>query len=119
VKKLLSIGALMLVILVGVTMSGCGKTNGDPDFENDIVIVIVHENFQLREFTVDDFLPVQVEEIGLLSPPKQITPSYRPIIYLKLVEPGKQNVLDAVKIIEQLEFVYHAQPNYIYVAQDL
>ena len=88
----------------------------DQDFRDDTVLVIIDKNFFYQQFTVEDFAAVNAISISWLTesyladPPEALNHIYA----IKLGETGKQNVLDAIKILETFDFVKCAEPCYIY-----
>ena len=88
----------------------------EQDFTDDTVLVIIDKNFFYRQFTVEDFAAVNAVSVSWLTesyladPPEALNHIYA----IKLGETGKQNVLDAIKILETFDFVKCAEPNYIY-----
>ena len=103
--------------------SGCQhKDTYEFDFEDDQVVVVIHESFQLKDFTVDDFKIVKAKEIIWLMPdvPPSIAsfPVNWPIIRIILSNPGRQNVICAIELIKNLEFIYSAEPEFNFPAID-
>jgi len=88
----------------------------EQDFTDDTVLVIIDKNFFYQQFTVEDFAAVNAVSVSWLTesyladPPEALNHIYA----IKLSETGKQNVLDAIKILETFDFVKCAEPSYIY-----
>ena len=81
------------------------------DFKDDQIFVVIHESFHSRDFTVRDFKIVNAKEIIGLRPASRF-PGRRAMIML-LSNPGRQNVICAVELIKNLEFVYAAEPRFV------
>ena len=104
----------------------------DADFSDDKIIIIVKHYYSMsfKEYSVSDFLPVKLEsvedltyETGLMVKAKMtgknywmgdgscITPennqsnvyTYNQMLGLTLAEPGKENVLTAIEILQERE----------------
>ena len=110
------------------------ETQGyEADFEDDSVLVIItnQKSLEFHEYTVDDFPEINcisvedlspyadrsIEEkrsyLGLDGSKGRIDASkYKQILYIKLAEHGKKNVLDVIEILEKRDDVYCAEPNY-------
>ena len=114
----------------------CTATIEDNFADDCVLVVIDHANSIVdRVFTADDFLDVDVKEITYLTSP--ITPlfeeseteeeaqakaetlaltnveEFNHIIRIDLNVTGKDKVLEAIKVLEKLDFVLSAEPNYI------
>ena len=121
-KKLLSITALMLVILVGVTMSGCREKY---NFADDTVIVTLTHDASLasrlsgQPYSVADFTEigaVNVEYIGGWDNTPQWVidaPTYRAIYTITLSQKSHKNVLSAIKLLNERSDIQSASPNHI------
>lgn len=103
------------------------------DFEDDSVIVIItnEKSLEFHEYTVDDFPEINCISVEDLSPyagrsteekrsylgldgsKGRIDASkYKQILYIKLAEHSKENVLGVIEILEKRDDVYSAEPNY-------
>ena len=110
------------------------ETQGyEADFEDDSILVIItnEKSLEFHEYTVDDFPEINcisvedlspyadrsIEEkrsyLGLDGSKGRIDASkYKQILYIKLEEHSKENVLDVIEILEKRDDVYSAAPNY-------
>lgn len=110
------------------------ETQGyESDFEDDSVLVIItnEKSLEFHEYTVEDFPDINcisvedlspyadrsIEEkrsyLGLDGSKGRIDASkYKQILYIKLAEHSKENVLDVIEILEKRDDVYCAEPNY-------
>lgn len=98
------------------------------DFSDDkVVIVIFHEYSGLdKEWHIEDFPGVDIESIDYvtsLKDPNKEYPylnyeSYNQILALNLANPGKENVINAIKVLEENPVVKSAEPNYIFYIDD-
>ena len=123
-------------------MENLGTVTTMPDFADDsVMVVLTHEaSLEFIDYTPTDFPEIECAEIEDLSSGKgakvQVVlrgeeletdsigarfmnqnidvDGFRRILYLKLTNPSKGNVLRAVAALEQREDVYFAEPNYIY-----
>ena len=90
------------------------------DFKDSIVVVIIQENSNMRDFSVNDFEIVNAKEIIWIAPsvPNNIAPIpfKRPILHIVLKQPGRQNVICAVQLLETLDYVYAAEPDFDLIA---
>lgn len=100
----------------------CTATLND-NFTDDTVIVVVNntnslngKNINLKTFgtnTFDELEEFKIDADELDNYEYINAEEYRRIIYLKLKNPGKENVLSAIKKLEKLDWVESAEPNYI------
>ena len=89
----------------------CEATLEDDFTDNDILLVMTPEN-NFREYTVNDFSNIGCIEIeDLTNKPKE--GKLCRILHLTLDTHSKQNVLDSIKILEERDDIYSAEPNYI------
>ena len=89
----------------------CNATLDDDFTDNDILVIMTPEN-NFREYTVEDFSDIgciQIKDLTIGPTEGRLCR----ILHLKLEEHSKQNVLDAIKILEQRDDVYSAEPNYL------
>ena len=121
--KKFCVGVLLTMATIGFV--GCGKSSSSfpcpdtcqhedtytgLDFKDDVVVVIIKESFKTRDFSVNDFKIVNAREINWVT---QGVPNVdRHIINVVLTQPGRQNVICAVKLIGTLEYVYAAEPDF-------
>lgn len=113
-----------------------------PDFAEDgVMVVLTHEaSLQFIDYSPADFPEIELTEIQDFSSGKGAkvqavlrgelletdsigarfmnqnvdVDGFRRILYLKLANPGKGNVLRTIVALEQREDVYSAEPDYIY-----
>ena len=119
-KKLFSITTLMLVILVGVTMIGCGNRNGKISefcYETVIVQLTVAASDAAtlagHTFTPADFPEVALSEVRLLGGSAPTPPGMSKFLALTLENPGRDNVLKAVYELNKRGDVYLASLSYV------
>lgn len=101
----------------------------EDNFKDDSVIVVIfHKDSALdREFFKEDFPGVDIDEIVYLSSlkdPNKEYPminlnKYHQILELKLTTPGKSNVLEAIKVLEENPLVMSAEPNLVFYMDDI
>ena len=104
----------------------CQATLED-DFADDSVLVVINKaNSEINKvYTTDMFPGVELKEIKDLTyiegnPDEKSylnQEKFHQILHLKLIKPGKEEVLKAIREIEKLDFVLAAEPNY-YVSVD-
>ncbi len=87
----------------------CEATLEDDFTDNDILLVMTPEN-NFREYTVNDFSNIGCIEIEDLSIDPEEGKLCR-ILHLTLDTHSKQNVLDSIKILEERDDIYSAEPN--------
>ena len=98
----------------------------DDDFTDENVIVMLNRETsrKLADYTPEDFPEIEcVRVYDLLSYSTAkyreiaaaggVIPYYYQTLCITLAEPGKQNVLDAIKALEQRDDIYLAEPDYI------
>lgn len=118
----------------------CSATLED-DFLDDSVIVVINKEVsnQKQQFTVADFELSTVSEVknltgdvtGYDTQDSQVLSKsfsadsvieqegHKDIVVLELETKGKQNVLDTIKQLEELDFVESAEPNYLFSPDDI
>ena len=91
------------------------------NFVDDSIIVTMKNQYSTINgtWTTDDFLPVETVAVTDLRPiPEdqvqeyQAKPEFRTILCLTLANPGKENVLQAIAILNEREDILAAEPNY-------
>ena len=98
------------------------KGTVDDDFPDDLVIVVLKKPINFIELSVECFgleNAVNIEYVGGVTPPDYLfkpeyeyqLEHYRQIIYIHLEPLGKEKVIEAVRVLEQLEFVKTASPS--------
>lgn len=102
----------------------------DENFEEYSVMVVITNiaSLQFHTYTPEDFPEIQCADVNDLSTASASRVQaklngeyikdvniyeYNQILCLRLKNPGKQNVLDAIKELEKREDVLSASPNYI------
>lgn len=88
----------------------CEATIDDDFTDNEILIVVTPEN-NFREYTINDFSNIGCIEIEDLTIEPKENELCR-IFHLTLSFHSKQNVLDSIKVLEEREDIYSAEPNY-------
>lgn len=134
-KKTISIiMAFVLVVCTSMLIQAAEKeekvyTNIDitDDFLDDRVIVVIFHEFSGldKEYSKEDFPGVDIESIDYitsLKDPNKDYPmlnleSYHQILELRLSNPGKENVISAIRVLEENPIVMSAEPDtYVYAA---
>ncbi len=88
----------------------------EDEFEDNKILVIVYPQWNQKEYTVDDFTQISCIAIEEIFKPKQNESPSR-IFELTLDQHSKENVLECIRILEQREDVYCAEPDgYMYPA---
>ena len=136
-KKIIALGVLLIIL----SFAGCGcmnvsrefdltdpkeywKGNIDEDFNDDSVLIILRKTstfpeLKLRHFRLDN--AESLEYLTGVRPPdyffkeeyQHLLVDYRQIVCIKLKQHGKEKVIDAIKQLEELDFVKRASPNHI------
>ena len=88
----------------------CEATIEDDFTDNEILIVVTPEN-NFIEYTINDFSAIGCVEIEDLTIEPKENELCR-IFHLTLSVHSKQNVLDSIKVLEEREDIYCAEPNY-------
>ena len=86
----------------------------DMDFsENEVLVVMTKEQSRLKqEYTASDFPQLNnIVSVRCLMNTSQQSDKYS-ILLITLNENDKEKVLDTIKILEGLDYVYAAEPNY-------
>ena len=87
----------------------------EDDFTDDKILLTIDKYFCDKTFTVEDFHMIDVAEVKSLGGGRLPDGSPANQMYtLTLEEPGKVNVIKAIRKLEIFAFTYTAQPNYIY-----
>jgi len=116
----------LVVVIVGAMMVGCRRGNSIQfsfpcvgecvhydtfdglDFDYNIVLVAIHIDFRMRNFSIEDFNMINAVEVRLLVP-TSFYPISGPIISIRIAEPSRRNIICAMNIVNDLEFVYIAE----------
>lgn len=92
----------------------------DDEFTPDIIIVSIKQKYSSQVFTMEDFAGVELEKVECLTEyayerysDGNYPENFHHMYSLTLKVQTKENVLAAIKILEQLDFVNVAGPNYI------
>ena len=116
-KKLISIGALMLVVLMGVVMTGCDDneaTTGGYDYSmvRAYIDEEFYEKFDAKGFTLNDFNVLGFTNISSFTywyfPDGADGLPSEKYISLKLKKTGKENAEQAIVHLERFGFVKSA-----------
>ncbi|MBQ5994838.1 MAG: hypothetical protein IJL63_03150 [Clostridia bacterium] len=89
----------------------------DQDFEGDKVVVEIKKYASVhgKKFTPEDFPGVDIESVDTLEIGKDKPQGeFHLFCVITLNHKGKQEVLDAIAILEQMDFVRSALPHYYY-----
>ena len=94
--------------------------NISQDFDDRTILLLMDKNYTSWRFYASDFAGVDVVEVRSLSVLRLMSPSalidlkdFRDILAIEIGNPGKQNVINAIRKLEKLGFVQYAGPNYI------
>ena len=93
------------------------KVTIDQDFTDDCFMVRIKKAASVhgREFTAEDFPGIDIASVKTIDMGKDKGPGeFHIFCIIYLENKGKQEVLDAISIVEQLDFVQSAQPNMTY-----
>ena len=107
----------------------CNATLDDEFEEYSVMVVMTNiASLQFKTYTPEDFPEIQCADVNDLSTASASRVQaklngeyikdvniyeYNQILCLRLKNPGKQNVLDAIKELEKREDIKSASPNYI------
>ena len=84
----------------------------EDDFRDDMIMVCIKKGYSevKQEYTVEDFpyLELRSVETGM-----KYIEGFRAVLHLYLNTPGKQNVLDAVSLLEKDGRIYYAGPKHV------
>ena len=106
-KKLVTIGMIMMIIFAGVAMSGCSRNRQGFCYETVFVILTVSASALDRTWVPADFAnEVVLSEVSVLITPA--TPEDRKTLFLTLENPGRRNVLRAVDALNNRSDVHRA-----------
>lgn len=96
----------------------------EEEFTGDMVLMVLrktstHPELEARHFNLNNI--EMVEYVGGARPPDYFfTPGYenalkdyRQIVFIHLKQHGKEKVIEAIRILEKLDFVMWAGPNHI------
>jgi hypothetical protein len=89
--------------------------NISEDFDDKTILIITDKNYTSWRFLASDFFDVNVKCVQSLMVQRLMKyPNYGfgDIIKIEIGNPGKQNVIDAIKNLEKLDFIKYAGPNY-------
>jgi hypothetical protein len=89
----------------------------DDDFEIDKVIIITKKTTVFPVLTLRDFGLSNGESLEYVWYRGE-TPDFRQILTIHLKQHGKDKVVEAIRILEKLEFVKTVEPSYIYYLED-
>lgn len=99
--------------------------NIDQNFDDITIIMVIDKNYTDWRFYASDFKNVNVVSVRSLMVLRLMNPNagvnnkdFHDIISIEIGNPGKQNVIDAIRELEKLEFVMSAEPNYLYQCVD-
>lgn len=88
----------------------------DIEFHDDVVSLIMRKTNTYPKLELHDFglsNAKSIEYIMLKPNSGTIKEKFRQILRIKLKEPGKENVIEAIKHFETLEFIRYAGPIYV------
>ena len=82
------------------------------DFADDMILVLIKKSYSeiKQEYTLEDFPYLELDTI---KTGMTYYPCNRVSLFLYLKTPGKQNILDAIALLEQDERIRHACPDYM------
>lgn len=91
------------------------------DFNDTTVLVVMDKNYSSWRFYASDFIGVNIAAVRSLSVLRLMSESalvnrenYHDILAIEIGNPGKQNVVNAIRELEKLDFVMSAGPDYMY-----
>lgn len=125
-KMLCLVFALILIILYCITNVNaqsniniekvhCNATLTDNFSENEILIVLNKEISRKLEIDIafNDIDYLQVEDLtSSYDSEEKMNDNFRKIYKMSLKNSSKDNVLNTIKKLEKLDFIYSAEPNY-------
>ena len=140
-KRIISYLVVLAIILstnlVSFSVNAGGDENTDrivcqatleDNFADDCVLVVIDaEHSEInKEFRLEDFPGVDITEIRDLSyitgdpysNPYLNTVGFKQILKLTLKNSGKEEVLEQIKNLERLDFIYSAEPDYYFGVDD-
>ncbi len=89
--------------------------------DNETIIITIDKNFNAKQFTANDFkmLDIVDESFAWLTKTAYdehvktgtFPEGFRHIIIFKVVDKGPQNLIDAIRLIEKINFVHSVGPN--------
>lgn len=87
----------------------------EENFTDDTILVTLKNSPSLKdEYTIDDFSNLDLANvINITSEPLVKDDDYKITLSLKLSNPSKETVVEYIRILEEREDVYSAEPNYI------
>jgi len=96
--------------------------------DNETILITIDKHFNAKEFTVDDFKMVEIVEESFAWLTKTaydervengtLTDDFRHIIIIKITDKGAQNLINAIRVLEAVNFVNSASPNRYYNPDD-
>ncbi len=93
----------------------------DLDFRDDIVELIMRKTVTYPELQPNDFGLDNIESVEYISIKpglNTIKEEFRQMLRIKLKDPGRENVIEAIKHFEKLEIIRYAGPLYKCIAVD-
>lgn len=98
-----------------------GHPNIEDEFAPDKVIISINQKYSNHVFTIEDFVGLELEGVKCLTEygyemysDGNYPENFYHMYTLILKEKTKENVLEAIKVLEQYDFVENACPNYIW-----
>jgi hypothetical protein len=89
-------------------------------FDDKTLLILMDKNYTSWRFFANDFLGVNVKYVRSLGVKRLLNSQYpltnddfNDILEIGIGNPGKQNVINAIKNLEKLDFIKYAGPNYI------
>lgn len=89
--------------------------------DSETILITIDKYFNAKEFTADDFKMVEIVEYEFSWLTKTVYDNYmetdtlpddfRHIIIIKIIDKGAQNLINAIRILETVNFVNSASPN--------
>ena len=132
-NRFVSLLMIMLVLVLSFSFVGCNKTLNDDinallesstlkkiyceatlldDFSDDEILLVMFPEYNFVEYTANDFKCIgciEVEDLTIAPTEGKLCK----ILYLKLDTHSKENVLNAIRLLELRRDVYCAEPNYL------
>jgi len=130
-KKIGLICVVMMIVIMGVLVSGCSNNGGDADgkipdpggefcYETVIVSMTVGASAAKAAhlFTTADFLPeVVLTGVSVITEP--YTPIYRTMLLLTFENSGRDNVLQVAYALDSRSDVYRVDLNVLETGMDI
>lgn len=86
----------------------------EENFTDDTILVTLKNNSASKdEYTIDDFSNLDLNDVINITRESLVEEDYKTTLSLKLSNPSKETVVEYIRILEERDDVYAAEPNYI------